>query len=159
MSLGNMFSSNGKQAAQAAQGVAGATQGEVNQVEQYTTAQQQAARDAINGMGANPWFAAGQQLTPSAYAVNPQDTTTFGTSGGPGTIAGAPTTISVNDPTATNPGTPIGTPISRPVKTQPVQIKPNPPTGPPGPGGAIGPGSPNSPGGGAPIGTPRNWRA
>jgi len=126
MSLGNMFSSNGKQAAQAASGVASADQNMINQTEQYTTQQQQAARDALNGMGQNPWFAASQSISPSAFQVNPNDTTTFGAgAGAPGVVTGTGMpTVSVNAPAATSPATPPNP------TTQPVQIKPTPPATP-----------------------------
>ena len=71
-------------ASQAASGEQGSLQSVLNQLESYTGQQQQAERGAIAGIGANPYFAAGQKMNPDAYRMNPGQTQTFGSSG-PGT--------------------------------------------------------------------------
>lgn len=82
--MGSLLSSPGKQAQQGASGLQGVDQNIINQIEQYTGQQQQAERGAIAGIGKNPYFGAAQQMSPAPYAVNPNQTQTFGVAGGPG---------------------------------------------------------------------------
>lgn len=133
MSLGNVFSSSGKQAQQAAANEGAIGQQMVSQIENYTTEQQQKLRDAIGGMGPNPYFSAAQQMSPSAYAVNPQGTATFGVSG-PGTTTAQPNVSA--SPVQAPPPQPgaVGMPPNEPRRPEP-----QPPQGLPRPiGGPVG---------------------
>lgn len=101
--MGSLFSSPSKQAGQGASQVQGIDQNMINQLEQYTGQQQQALRGAVAGIGANPYFAAGQAMSPDAYRINPAQTQTFGTSG-PGTYLAKLHSISSGpQPVAWNP--------------------------------------------------------
>lgn len=106
--MGSLFSSPGKTATQAAQGTAAAEQGIIGStgpvtvpagpgnpggttvqplgsgLEGYTATGEQAQRDAIAGMGPNPYFAAAQGMSPSAYAVDPNYTASFSAQPGQG---------------------------------------------------------------------------
>ncbi len=78
--MSSVLGGGGKGAAQAGS-TAAATAGQyaqqaISEIEKYTSAQQQAMRGAIQGMGANPYFAAMSGLSPKP--VNPNDSITFG---------------------------------------------------------------------------------
>jgi hypothetical protein len=98
MSLGNVFSSAGKQAGQAANASTNATNPQIANLEKYENTQLGNLRGGIAAVGPNPYFAASQQINPSSYAVNPSDTVNFSTPAAPNTItmgapSGSPNTI------------------------------------------------------------------
>lgn len=72
-----LFSTPGSQAGQAASGASAAAQPWVNQGVNYWTGAENNYRNAIAGLGNNPFFAAADQMSPGAYAVNPRDTVAF----------------------------------------------------------------------------------
>jgi type II secretory pathway pseudopilin PulG len=149
--MSSLLSSPSKQASAAASAQGAISQQMIDQVEQYTTQQQQALRGAIGGLGANPYFGASQQINPSMYAINPNDTVSFG-SQGPGTYsvpASQPTTPpQAQKPTNPNPKPPSGG--SNPPSAPPAP--PNPPPSPPQQPGAPRRTLPDDPAG--PIGGP-----
>ncbi len=127
--MSSLFSSPSEQAQAAASATGAIDQNIINQIEGYTTGQQGQLRGAISGVGPNPYFDAAVQMSPSGYAVNPQYTATFGSSG-PGTTLG---TNNVFLPPAS-----AAPPIAKPV-TPPTQAPtPVPITTLPGPRQPVG---------------------
>uniref|UniRef100_E6QP67 Uncharacterized protein n=1 Tax=mine drainage metagenome TaxID=410659 RepID=E6QP67_9ZZZZ len=94
--MGTVFSSPGKQASQAASAVGGIDQNSINQIEGYTSGQQQALRGAISGVGQNPYFQTAQAMNPNAYAVNPNDRTVFSNAAPTGSVGSPGVTPSQN---------------------------------------------------------------
>ena len=82
--MSNLFSSPSKQAQAAATAAGNETANTVGQIENYTNQQAANLQNAVANAGPNPYFGAAASMSPSGYAVNPNDTITFG-SAGPGT--------------------------------------------------------------------------
>lgn len=78
------------------------SQAEIAQQEAYVTKQQQQERDAIAGLGPNPYYAAAGAQNPNAFAVNPANTTNFSTSGTTGKTTVTPGTPQAYTPAAPN---------------------------------------------------------
>ena len=132
MGFSSMFSSPSKQASAAASASGQEAQQVIGQLEQYTDQHQQQLRDAISGMGANPYFSAAQQLNPQAYYTNPSDTVTFGNAGGGGLSSGNPFVAPSQAGPPPLPGVILGAPPSAPPTSTPPVTKP-PVTTPPNP--------------------------
>lgn len=139
--MGSLFSSPSKQANAAASASQGISQQDIAQLENYVSGQQQQLRGAISGLGPNPYFAAGNQMNPANYRINPADTVGFG-SQGPGTqtvVASNP--VQANpypSPQTTNPSPtppanqppPSTTPPTPPTTPKPIQPPTQKPIGP-----------------------------
>lgn len=139
MSLGSMFSSPGKQASQAAQGTEGAMMPVLQELQQYTSGEQEKQRGAVENMQPNPYFHAAQQLNPQAYYTNPNGTATFNATGSPANgltpgntsvtpTGGPPPPPGVILPAPTSGPAPVAQP---PVSGPPLPPRPIPPPGPP----------------------------
>jgi hypothetical protein len=72
-----LFQSPGSQAQSAATATAGLQNQEIQQLEGYTSGQEQQQRGAIAGLGANPYFGAAGNMSPAGYAVDPSKTASF----------------------------------------------------------------------------------
>jgi hypothetical protein len=90
--VGDLFSSPGKSASQAASAVSGVTQQDIQQVENYENTTEGQERAAIANLGPNPYLTAAGQMNPAAYQVNPANTASFGNQG-PGTTSGQSTNL------------------------------------------------------------------
>lgn len=86
--MGSLFSSPGKQAQQAATAEQGLTAQDLALAKQYANTTATNTQNVIAQMGPNPYFGAAANMSPSNYAVNPNDTTTFGVTSPPGTTQG-----------------------------------------------------------------------
>lgn len=75
--MSGLFSSPGKQAQQAGSQDMQYAEQMIAQAEQYQQQQEGQLRNAIAGLGPNPFFSAGSSMNPKAYAVNPKDVQTF----------------------------------------------------------------------------------
>ena len=82
----DLFSSPAQNASQAATATAAASNAEIGQEEGYVNTSEANLRNAIAGLGPNPYFTAPAPPAP----VNPGNTATFSTPGGKGTTTGAP---------------------------------------------------------------------
>lgn len=87
----DLFSSPSKTASQAASGVTSAEMPILQNLENYTNTGEQAVRSAIAGQGSNPYFGTAGTVSPSSYAVNPQNTVNFGAAPAPGLSQGTTT--------------------------------------------------------------------
>lgn len=87
MSIGSAFSSPSKAGQQAASSELSTLQPLINQQETYQSGQEQNLRNAISGLGPNPYFGAGGTGTPPP--IDPTTNTATFSSAGPGTqVAG-----------------------------------------------------------------------
>lgn len=59
--------------------MATADNAEIANEENYVSGQEGQLRSAISNLGPNPYFTAGGSMSPSAYAVNPANSASFGT--------------------------------------------------------------------------------
>jgi hypothetical protein len=115
-----LFSSPSSQAASAATTQAGLQNAEIGQQENYVAGQEAQLRNAIAGLGANPYFAGGAGMSPAGYAVNPNNTASFAAPPPPG--GGPPNAFAVPQPPnafAPVPGQPRSAqPVARSVQAQ-----------------------------------------
>lgn len=79
-SIGDMFTTPQQKAQSAATATQGIDNAEISQEQQYVSGQEQQLRNAISGLPPNPYFAAAGSMSPSGYAVDPKNTTSFSTS-------------------------------------------------------------------------------
>ena len=137
--MSSLFSSPSKSANAAASAQQGISQQAINEAEQYVGQTEAQERGAISGIGDNPYFAAASSMNPANYAVNPNDTITFGSSG-PGTTVptsafqqAPPTTIptTVGSTPMIPPSSPISQPSTGRVPTGGSGTVPNVPSSPP----------------------------
>lgn len=155
--MGSLFSSPGKQAQQAAQATGNIDQAMIQQMEGYVDTHQQQLRDAIGGLGPNPYFGAAPGT--AAYAVNPSNTVTagpgalpYGLTTGTPTGPGAPGTLT---PSAGNPFSTQQNPnVAPPPGAIPVRPPQPAPPSQPTPGG----GHTRSPLGAKPVGPDNPFR-
>lgn len=113
--LTSMFSSPSKQASQVASAEQGLTAQDLALAKQYANQTATNEQTAIAGINGNPYFSAGASLSPSAYAVNPNDNLTFGANGPQGTSSGS---VYATPSSASSPGLSQGLPAG--LSTQPV---------------------------------------
>lgn len=100
--MGSLFSSPGKQAQQAAQATGNIDQAMIGQMEGYVDTHQQQLRDAIAGLGPNPYFGAAPGT--GAYKVDPANTVQAGPGAlPPGLTPGGGTTQGTLAPGGGNP--------------------------------------------------------
>ena len=139
--MSSVFSSPSKQA-QSVSGAASAnTSNEAQIAEQYISNADAATREAIAGLGANPYYGAAANMNPGAYAVNPSNTVTFGQSSLPAGLQGGQPQSQSNEgvtgakssggnPMTPTPGSSAGPAPAAPTPpVNPMPVNPTPGTG------------------------------
>jgi hypothetical protein len=97
--MSGLFSSPSQQAGKGSSAEMGQLQNIINQTESYVGQQQQSERAGVAGIGNNPYFSAAQNMSPTSYEVNPNQTQTFGATG-PGTYLANLSSIQRGQPPA-----------------------------------------------------------
>jgi hypothetical protein len=109
VSLGSLFSSPGKQAQQAGSAQQALSQNEINQAENYVNNSEQNERNAIAGLGTNPYFGSGgSSPLPAPTKLNPSDVNVFGPNGSTG--AAPSSSGGATLPSSMPPASPISSP-------------------------------------------------